>query len=223
VKRITSTLSVASIVVVVVGGSFVGSAYGHSGATNAASETGAPSAAATAAPDPHAAHAAHSARQQSGGTPVAPRDLSATLASAQANATVKATSPAQLLQLLGERIVAKDLDGIIALHEPTAAVVNYDGSISRGHAGIRAMYIEWFKSDPVLTVHPLQTLITGGQPGPKGTIVNRTASIMGNYTLEQNAPDGTRQSFKGNFCDMVRQQPDGTWLYLQDNPYPPHH
>ncbi|MEV0618265.1 hypothetical protein AB0I81_33415 [Nonomuraea sp. NPDC050404] len=41
---------------------------------------------------------------------------------------------------------------------------------------------------------------------------------MGDYTLEQTAPDGTRESFTGNFCDTVREQPDGTWLYVQDNP-----
>ncbi|NSC25459.1 DUF4440 domain-containing protein [Streptomyces albus subsp. chlorinus] len=146
-----------------------------------------------------------------------------TAATAPATSNGKRTgaeSPAELLRLLGERIKAKDLDGIIALHEPDAAVVEYDGSIARGHKGIREMYVEWFKSDPVLTVNPRQTVEAGGK---RGKIRGRTASIMGDYTLEQNRPDGTRESFTGNFCDIVRQQPDGTWLYLQDNPYPPHH
>ncbi|MFD0377381.1 YybH family protein [Streptomyces sp. NPDC127112] len=133
-----------------------------------------------------------------------------------------AKSPAELLALLGERIKAKDVDGIIALQEPEAAIVNFDGSVIRGQAAIRAFYVEWFKSDPVLTVKPGQTVMAGGWRGWDGQGHDRTASIMGVYTLEQKAPDGTRQSFSGNFCDTVKEQWDGTWLYVQDNPYPPH-
>jgi len=133
-----------------------------------------------------------------------------------------AKTPAELLRLLSERIKAKDLDGIIALHEPEAAVVNYDESIVRGHEDIRAFYVEWFKSDPVLTVNPRQTVVAGGKRGSDGKVRGRTAAIMGDYTLEQTGPDGTRESFTGNFCDTVQEQRDGTWLYVQDNPYPPH-
>ncbi|MFJ5995659.1 YybH family protein [Streptomyces sp. NPDC092370] len=132
-----------------------------------------------------------------------------------------ATSPTELLQLLGERIKAKDVDGIIALHEPEAAIVNYDGTVVRGHKEIRAFYVDWFKSDPVLTVNPRQTVLAGGKRTGK-QIRNRTAAIMGDYSLEQTAPDGTREKFTGNFCDTVQEQPNGTWLYVQDNPYPPH-
>ena len=143
----------------------------------------------------------------------------------QADAKGKRTgakTPDELLKLLGERIKAKDLAGIIALHEPEAAVVNYDGSIVRGHTNIRAFYVEWFASDPVLTVNPRQTVVAGGERGSDGKLRGRTASVMGDYSLEQTAADGTRETFSGNFCDIVRQQPDGTWLYVHDNPYPPH-
>lgn len=134
----------------------------------------------------------------------------------------KARTPDQLLAMLGERIEAQDVDGIIALHEPNAAIVNWDGSIIRGHQQIRAFYLDWFASDPVLKVNPLQTTISGGESRGNGRVMHRSASVMGTYWLEQNAADGTRESFSGNFCDIVREQADGTWLYVQDNPYPPH-
>lgn len=133
-----------------------------------------------------------------------------------------ARTPEQLLQLLGERIRAKDVEGIVALHEREAAIVDYDGSVIRGHREIRAFYLDWFASDPVLTVNPLQTVVAGGWRGLDGKVRDRTAAIMGNYSLEQNAADGTRERFTGNFCDTVQEQTDGTWLYVQDNPYPPH-
>ncbi|MFJ8186985.1 YybH family protein [Streptomyces sp. NPDC096105] len=140
----------------------------------------------------------------------------------KAGARAVATSPEQLLQLLGERIVAKDIDGIIALHEPEAAIVDWDGSVIRGRAAIRAFYIDWFESNPVLTVNPRQTVVAGGWRGLDNKVRQRTAAIMGDYSLEQDAADGTRESFTGNFCDTVQEQLDGTWLYVQDNPYPPH-
>ncbi|MEF9907235.1 YybH family protein [Streptomyces sp. P9-A2] len=143
-------------------------------------------------------------------------------AKTKAGARAVATSPEQLLQLLGERIVAKDINGIIALHEPEAAIVDWDGSIVRGRAAIRTFYIDWFNSNPVLTVNPQQTVVAGGWRAWDNKVRERTAAIMGDYSLEQDAADGTRESFTGNFCDTVQEQLDGTWLYVQDNPYPPH-
>ncbi len=132
-----------------------------------------------------------------------------------------ASSPAELLKLLGQRIVAKDVNGVIALQEPEAAIVDWDLSVIRGHAAIRAFYVEWFKSNPVLNVNPIQIVESGGKrSGNK--MKDRSASVMGTYTLEQDGSDGNRVTFAGNFCDIVREQPNGTWLYVQDNPYPPH-
>jgi ketosteroid isomerase-like protein len=135
---------------------------------------------------------------------------------------VGARSPEELLRLLGERIEAQDVDGIIALQEPEAGIVNYDGSVIRGHDDIRAFYVDWFRSDPVLTVEPQQTVVAGGDRTGRGRVRDRTAVIMGDYSLEQTAPDGTRETFTGDFCDTVREQRDGTWLYILDDPYPPH-
>jgi len=134
-----------------------------------------------------------------------------------------ARTPAELLALLGERIKSKDLDGIVDLQEPEAAIVNFDQSVVRGRAAIRAFYLDWFKLDPVLTVDVLQTEVFGGRRAWwSGEVRGRTATLMGKYTLEQTGPDGARESFDGDFCDTVKEQPNGTWLYLIDNPYPPH-
>ncbi|MEV4844550.1 hypothetical protein AB0K20_15210 [Micromonospora matsumotoense] len=174
---------------------------------------------------PQSAHANHSAGHEAHArvpgfvaptaavTPVPAPSAAALQAGAQ--------TPAQLLNLLGQRIVAKDVEGIIALQEREAAIIDWDGSVIRGHAAIRAFYVEWFKSDPILQVNPLQIVEAGGTR-VGNTVIGRSASVMGTYTLEQDGPDGSRVSFSGNFCDIVRQQLNGTWLYIQDNPYPPH-
>ncbi|MCX5339646.1 YybH family protein [Streptomyces atratus] len=197
-SKIKHTLPIAAAAIVLTAGSIAGPSFiqTESVAANTSTATGTPATTGTSA------------------TTEAPSGIIGT--------RTVATTPAQLLQLLGERIKAKDIDGIIALHEPEAAVVNYDGSIIRGHQEIRAFYVEWFKSNPVLTVNPRQTVPAGGWRGWDGKVRSRTAAIMGDYSLEQDAADGTRDSFTGNFCDTVQEQPDGTWLYVQDNPYPPH-
>ncbi|MEU6408058.1 hypothetical protein [Microbispora sp. NPDC046933] len=156
------------------------------------------------------------------GTYIASAESGASATVPAAAGSMKARSPEELLALLGERIKAKDVDGIIALQEPEAAIVNYDLSVIRGHKDIKAFYIDWFKADPVLTVNPGQVVIAGGARLWNGLVILRTASIMGTYTLEQTGADGKRESFTGNFCDTVQEQLDGSWLYVQDNPYPPH-
>lgn len=50
---------------------------------------------------------------------------------------VSAQIPAELLTLLGRRIVAKDVDGIIALQEREAVIIDWDGSVIHGLAAIR--------------------------------------------------------------------------------------
>lgn len=162
---------------------------------------------------------------QASASPSSVRALSTASASSTADSSatrVGAKTPELLLARLGKLIQAEDVDGIVALHEPEAALVDWDGSLIRGHKAIRKFYVAWFALDPVLTVNPLQTVIAGGTRGSDGKVHGRTASVMGTYTLEQTAADGTRESFSGNFCDIVQQQPDGSWLYINDNPYPPH-
>ena len=168
-----------------------------------------------------AVHPVGHTSHQPAGTPAIDGEPT-TASSATGNVVASTRTPEGLLKLLGQRIVSRDVEGIVALHEPEAALVNFDLSVIRGRKQIRTFYVDWFKSNPVLTVTPLQTVVVGGERGSDGKIRNRTASVMGKYSLEQTAPDGTRQSFSGNFCDIVRQQPDGTWMYLNDNPYPPH-
>lgn len=205
---IKHTLPLAAAAIVLTAGSIAGpgfiQAQSAAASTSAVAET--PAAEAPAAEAPAASEA-----------PAAPEGQAGIF-----NPRPVAKTPEQLLQLLGERIKAKDIEGIIALHEPEAAIVDWDLSVIRGHAAIRAFYVGWFDMNPVLTVNARQTVATGGWRGWDGVVRQRTASIMGDYSLEQNGTDGTRVSFTGNFCDTVEEQMDGTWLYVLDNPYPPH-
>ena len=119
-------------------------------------------------------------------------------------------TPNDLLRLLGKYIEARDLDGIISIHEPVAGLVEFGGGVSRGDKSLRESYRRFFTMQPKLTVNPLQIVDAGG-----------VAIILGDYRLDYVDENGEAASTTGKFGDMVRQQPDGSWLYLLDNPFAP--
>ena len=120
------------------------------------------------------------------------------------------STPKELFALLGQYIDARDLDGILSIHEPNAGVVEWTGKVARGTAAIRQVYIDFFATQPILKTHVGQIIEADG-----------VAIILGDYTLELLGRNGNTINTQGKFGDMVRQQPDGTWLYLLDNPYAP--
>lgn len=125
-------------------------------------------------------------------------------------ADVDRSTPAALLATLGDYMRARDIDGVMSIHEPEAALVEWGGAVARTEEEIRQVYVDFFATDPVLDVNAMQIVDAGG-----------VAIILGDYTLDYKNANGTVVSVEGKFGDIVRQQPDGNWLYLLDNPYAP--
>jgi uncharacterized protein (TIGR02246 family) len=119
-------------------------------------------------------------------------------------------TPAQLLLTLNKYIATRDLDGVLALHDEDAGLVEFGGQVSRGLDELRVSYAAFFATEPDLKVMPLQIIEADGM-----------AVILGSYTLDYTNANGKVVSVSGKFGDMVRQQADGSWLYLLDNPYAP--
>lgn len=142
-------------------------------------------------------------------TPVAAMDTTASV-DLPVIAASERGSPRELLALLGKFIAARDVDSIMAIHEPNAALVEWGGAIARGPEEIRQVYVDFFATEPDLKVQALQVIEADG-----------VAIILGDYTLDYVNTNQKVVSVGGKFGDMVRQQPDGSWLYLLDNPYAP--
>lgn len=122
----------------------------------------------------------------------------------------KRSTPKELLALLGQLIKARDLEAILAIHEPTASLVEFGGRIARGKDEVRKSYVNFFKMQPDLKVNALQIIEVEG-----------VAIILGDYTLKYLDSNDETINTSGKFGDIVRQQPDGSWLYLLDNPFAP--
>ena len=105
-----------------------------------------------------------------------------------------ALDPQDLERLLVSRERAGDLDGIVALYEPTAVLDCGDGRLRHGRDAIRTFFAE---------------LLAEGKRFEFGD--QRPAVISGDLALTSTRlPDGSVTA------EVARQQGDGTWLWIID-------
>lgn len=111
----------------------------------------------------------------------------------------KAMVPEDLTRLFVERANAGDADGIAALYEPDAVMAFPPGQRTTGRDAIRALWAEVLAQAPRFELEdPLPTLVSGD--------IALTSTP---------ARDGA-----GIRAQVVRRQPDGSWLRLLDQPEP---
>jgi ketosteroid isomerase-like protein len=109
----------------------------------------------------------------------------------------KALRPEDLTRLFVERSNAGDADGVAALYEPDAVMAYPPGQQTVGRDAIRALWAEILANAPKFEAEePLPTLISG------------------DLALTSTPPkDGA-----GARAQVVRRQPDGSWLRVLDQP-----
>ena len=109
----------------------------------------------------------------------------------------KATKPEDLTRLFVERANDKDADGLSLLYEEDAVMAYPPGRQTVGRAAIRLLWEEALPHMP--TFEPEQPLPT---------------LISGDLALTSTPPkDGS-----GARAQVVRRQPDGSWLRVLDQP-----
>lgn len=123
---------------------------------------------------------------------------------------VTANAPEDVGPLIGEAITSGDLDAALALYEPGATFAMPtgfgEGSVT-GHDALREAFTGFLEMNPVLSVNAEKTLLSGDM-----------ALVIGNWTLTGRDPEGNDIDTGGRYADIVRRQPDGSWLYVIDNP-----
>jgi ketosteroid isomerase-like protein len=123
---------------------------------------------------------------------------------------LKATTPQEVSQLIGDAITGGDLEGALSLYEPGATFVMPsalgEGSVT-GLAGLREAISGFLAINPKLTVNAERTVLAGD-----------TALVIGNWTLMGRDENGHDIDIAGRYADVVRRQSDGRWLYVIDNP-----
>jgi uncharacterized protein (TIGR02246 family) len=105
--------------------------------------------------------------------------------------------PQEITRLFVERSNAGDAEGVAALYEENAVMAYPPGRLTIGRAAIRALWEKVLANRPHFEPEePLPTLISG------------------DLALTSTPPkDGT-----GARAQVVRRQPDGSWLRVLDQP-----
>ena len=97
----------------------------------------------------------------------------------------------------------QDLEGLVALYAPDAALVELDGSTATGHEAIRAAYAGFLELKGRMTVRSRYAIESGD-----------LAILSNEWTLTVGD-----QSMSAVTAEVARRQPDGSWLYVVDHPF----
>jgi uncharacterized protein (TIGR02246 family) len=112
-------------------------------------------------------------------------------------------------RMFEEHLNAGDTEGLVALYEPDAALVNQDGSLARGAAAIRAALAGFVAMKPSIRMHVVKTVRVGDD----------LAVLYNDWALSAAGPDGTPVEMVGKAIEVVRRQVDGTWRFAVDDPF----
>lgn len=109
----------------------------------------------------------------------------------------RATQPEDLTRLFVERVRAGDAEGLAELYEPDAVLAFPPGRTTVGRAALRELFEEMVKGSSDFQPEP-----------PLPTVRNGALALT-----STRAKDG-----KGTRVQLVRRQPDGSWLRVIDRP-----
>jgi uncharacterized protein (TIGR02246 family) len=115
-----------------------------------------------------------------------------------------AQNPEQVDELFQQALNSGDVDAIVTLYEPNASFVGQDGQVAVGRDAIRASVQAYIDLKPQIDLKVEKTVRAGED----------LATCYGAWTLIAGG-----QSMTGKSIEVVRRQPDGTWLFAIDDPW----
>jgi uncharacterized protein (TIGR02246 family) len=119
-----------------------------------------------------------------------------------------ARTPEDTDRLLGERVNAGDLDGLVALYEGGATLIRTDGTPATGHDAIRAELAGILAAKPKITMN-VKTVRRGG---------DNVAVLYNDWHGTVTHEEGEVEAVRGCAVEVVRRQPDARWLFVVDDP-----
>jgi uncharacterized protein (TIGR02246 family) len=123
---------------------------------------------------------------------------------------MSAHSPTEIHTLFQNAFNRGDVEALISLYEPDA-ILMVGGKPVIGRANIKAAF------DSMLSDGVQMTLTT------RSVIESRDglALLHGEWLVQRTAATERQPTTQGLSTEVVRKQPDGTWLFIIDSPYTP--
>ena len=98
----------------------------------------------------------------------------------------------------------RDVDALLALYDPEGAVVEIDGTVSEGEAAIRGHLERLVELGGTMTSTNLTSVEVGDV-----ALVTAAWEIVGSVV---------GPSISGRSAEVLRRHPDGSWIYVIDQP-----
>jgi uncharacterized protein (TIGR02246 family) len=115
-----------------------------------------------------------------------------------------ARSPEEVDALFEKAMNEGDVEGLVALYEPNATLVAGPGQEATGTDAIRAAMKGFLDGNPRIDLK-VEQMVRGGED---------LVACYGVWTMEAGG-----QTQTGKSIEIVRRQPDGTWLFVIDDPW----
>ena len=116
--------------------------------------------------------------------------------------------PVELDRKFEQALNAGDIDALVALYEPAAALMPSPGKVVVGTAAIREALAGFVAANPTITTSGRLVAQTGD-----------VALLANRWTLRMTGPDGKPTTMSGNAVELARRQPAGHWLFAMDMPF----
>ncbi|HYC54709.1 MAG TPA: SgcJ/EcaC family oxidoreductase [Candidatus Binatia bacterium] len=120
-----------------------------------------------------------------------------------------ANTPEECDALFAEYVNEGDIDELVRLYEDDGVLVQQDGSSARGVEAIRHALEPMVSTRPRLRMNVVRTITAG----------EGLAVLYNDWTMDGKGPDGSPMELQGKAIEIVRRQPDGTWLFVIDDPF----
>jgi uncharacterized protein (TIGR02246 family) len=117
-----------------------------------------------------------------------------------------ATTPAQIHRMFETAFNAADIDGLMALYEPDAALVPQPGTVARGAGEVREALQRYLALQGRITLDTKLVVEVGD-----------LAYLSNTWSLDGTGPDGQPLTLGATTAEVARRQEDGSWRYVVDN------
>lgn len=117
-------------------------------------------------------------------------------------------TPEELLNSVTEGINAGDIDSLMTLYEPLACFASQPGKLAKSPEGIRESLRSFIDMNGKLDLSVKRVLKA-----------NDLALVTTEWSFNGTDPGGKHVHISAKSADVLRQQLDGTWRFVIDNPW----
>jgi uncharacterized protein (TIGR02246 family) len=120
----------------------------------------------------------------------------------------KKMTPEQVLNLVVEGINTGNLDSLMKLYETDACFASQPGQLAKSPETIRQSLSSFIDLNGKLDLKVKRVLQTSD-----------LALVISEWSVSGTGPDGKLVNMAAKSADVLRQQADGTWRFVIDNPW----